>query len=291
MKLSASVTNFSWADPAADRLTSVAQAADDAGLDTLWVADHLMQADPTSADDEPMLEAYTTLGYIAARTTRIRLGTMVSAATFRSPALLIKAVTSLDVLSGGRAWLGLGAGYQHDEAAAMGLELPPVAQRFAALTDILELARKMWAGDDAPFDGHTVRAERPIASPLPATRPHPPILIGGTGKQRTLKLVAEYADACNVFDIPDGGTAVRGQLEVLAEHCAAVGRDYNTIDRTISTGIVAEEPVSSIVERFGRLADLGITHVVTIARGRPLTETDMATLGAAASQLRTEGAR
>jgi len=291
MKISASLTNFSWTHPAtdgmADRLIGAAEAADSAGLDTLWVADHLMQADPTSSDDEPMLEAYTTLGYLAARTARVRLGTMVSAATFRSPALLIKAVTTLDVLSGGRAWLGLGAGYQQNEATAMGLELPPVGERFAALTDILELARQMWAGDDSAFEGRTMRAERPISSPPPATRPHPPILIGGTGKQRTLRLVAEYADACNVFDIPDGGTAVRGQLDVLAEHCATVGRDYDTIDRTISTAIDEDEPVDSVVERFAHLAELGITHVITIARGRPLTETDMTTLGAAAAQLRT----
>ena len=293
MKISASLTNFSWTHPAtdgmADRLVGTAEAADSAGLDTLWVADHLMQADPTSSDDEPMLEAYTALGYVAARTTRVRLGTMVSAATFRSPAMLIKAVTTLDVLSGGRAWLGLGAGYQQDEAAAMGLALPPVGERFAALTDIVELARQMWAGDDSPFDGRTMRAERPVGSPLPATRPHPPILIGGTGKHRTLRLVAEYADACNVFDIPDGGAAVRGQLEVLAEHCTAVGRDYNTIDRTISTAIDVDEPVDSVVERFAHLAELGITHVITIARGRPLTEADMTTLGAAGAQLQADG--
>jgi F420-dependent oxidoreductase-like protein len=296
MRVSASLTNFSWAHAAAGKvaagaglaepLAATAQAADEAGLDTLWVADHLMQADPTSSDDEPMLEAYTTLGHLAARTERVRLGTMVSAATFRSPALLIKAVTTLDVLSGGRAWLGLGAGYQQDEADAMGLELPPVAQRFAVLTDVLELARRMWAGDDSAFEGRTVRAARPISSPRPVTQPHPPILIGGTGKQRTLRLVAEYADACNVFDIPDGGTAVRGQLEVLAQHCADVGRDYESIDRTIATGIDADESVDAVVDRFGRLAELGITHVITIARGRPLVAADMATLGAAAVQLR-----
>jgi F420-dependent oxidoreductase-like protein len=288
MRISASLTNFSWHDSPADSaapLAAVAQAAEDAGLDTLWVADHLLQADPSSSVDEPMLEAYTTLGYVAARTSRIRLGTLVSAATFRSPALLIKAVTTLDVLSGGRAWLGLGAGYQQDEADAMGLDLPPIGRRFAALVDILELARRMWAGDESTYDGRTVRATRPIGSPRPATQPHPPILIGGTGKQRTLRLVAEYADACNVFDIPDGGAAVRGQLAVLAEHCADLGRDYAEIDRTISTGIQADEPVDSVVERFGRLAELGITHVITIARGRPLDAADMATLGAAAAQL------
>jgi F420-dependent oxidoreductase-like protein len=295
MKISASLTNFSWTHPdaagLAEPLVATARAADDAGLDTLWVADHLLQADPASSIGEPMLEAYTTLGYLAARTRRIRLGTMVSAATFRAPALLIKAVTTLDVLSGGRAWLGLGAGYQQDEAGALGLDLPPVGRRFDTLSDILELARRMWSGDDSTFAGRTVHATRPTGSPRPVTRPHPPILIGDTGKHRTLRLVAEYADACNVFDIPDGGAAVRGQLEVLARHCADVGRDYADIDRTISTGIEADEPLDSVVDRFGRLAELGSTHLIAIARGRPLGAADMRTLGAAAAQLNSGSAR
>jgi F420-dependent oxidoreductase-like protein len=290
MRVSVSITNFSWnGEGLMPGLLSVAEAADSEGLDTLWVADHLMQADPASRVDEPMLEAYTTLAYLAARTTRIRLGTMVTAATFRAPSLVVKTVTTLDVLSGGRAWLGLGAGYQQDEADAMGLNLPPVPERYDALTDILELAEQMWAGDASAFAGRTVDAEHPVASPAPATRPHPPVLIGGTGKKRTLRLVAEHADACNLFDIPDGGTAVREQLAALAEHCADVGRDYDDIDRTISTSIDASEPVASVVDRFARLADLGITHAVTIARGRPLTTRDVSTLAEAASRLGTPG--
>ena len=150
MKLSVSVTNYSWPErEIGSRLLHLASFLDTTAVDTLWVADHLLQADPSSRPDEPMLEAYTVLGYLAAATSRLRLGTMVTAATFRAPALLIKAVTTLDVLSGGRAWLGIGAGYNTDEATAMGLFMPETAERFAQMTDLLALARRMWAGDDA----------------------------------------------------------------------------------------------------------------------------------------------
>src|SRR3954452_10256714 len=148
MRLSVDVTNYSWPGGGArlrDALVEVAVAADEAGLDTLWVADHLLQADPSAMPDSEMLEAWTTLGLLAGRTQSIRLGTMVSAVSFRPPAVLIKAATTLDVLSGGRAWLGIGAGYHGDEAAAMGLPLPPPAERFDALEDTLRLARQMWS--------------------------------------------------------------------------------------------------------------------------------------------------
>ena len=205
MKLSVSVTNYSWPDGLHDRLATLARHLDPTAVDTLWVADHMMQADPSSKLDEPMLEAYTTLGYLAAVTSRLRLGTMVMAATFRAPVLLIKAVTTLDVLSGGRARLGIGAGYNADEARATGLFLPETAERFDRLTELLQLARQMWSGDETPYRGEYLRLEQPICSPLPMSSPRPPVLIGGTGERRTLRLVAQYGDACNLFDVPDGG--------------------------------------------------------------------------------------
>ena len=158
MKLSVSVTNYSWPDGLHDRLATLARHLDHTAVDTLWVADHMMQADPSSKLDEPMLEAYTTLGYLAAVTSRLRLGTMVTAAPFRAPALLIKAVTTLDVLSDGRAWLGIGAGYNADEARATGLFLPETAERFDRLTELLALARQMWSGDETPYRGEYVFA-------------------------------------------------------------------------------------------------------------------------------------
>jgi alkanesulfonate monooxygenase SsuD/methylene tetrahydromethanopterin reductase-like flavin-dependent oxidoreductase (luciferase family) len=171
-----------------------------------------------------MLEAYTTLGFVACATTRIRLGTMVTTATYRSPALLIKVVTTLDVLSGGRAWLGIGIGAGHfpQEAEILGLDVPPVAERYARMVDLLQLAARMWDGDQAPFHGSRIQAERPICIPRPIGHRRLPILIGGTGERRTLRLVAEYANACNLFDIPDGGRSLPRQLDVPARHCAEV---------------------------------------------------------------------
>jgi F420-dependent oxidoreductase-like protein len=288
MLVSLSITNFSWPDgpvALADRLAATARAAETAGLDTVWVPDHPMQSDPASRAAEPMLEAYTTLGFLAGQTSRVRLGTLVAAATFRAPALLTKAVTTLDVLSGGRAWLGIGAGYNEDEARAMGMFLPPVPERFERLADTLEIAKRMWSGDESAYHGRREHLEHPIHSPQPLSRPRPPILIGGTGERRTLRLVAEYADACNLFDIPDGGHAVRRQLDVLAQHCADVGRSYDQIERTITTALQPDEPVSRFVERCRTLGGLGIQHVIVITRGRPWTDDGVDTLGAAAAQL------
>jgi alkanesulfonate monooxygenase SsuD/methylene tetrahydromethanopterin reductase-like flavin-dependent oxidoreductase (luciferase family) len=283
MKLSVSVTNYSWADRIHTRLASLADFLDGAAVDTLWVPDHLLQADPASSPSEPMLEAYTALGYLAAATSRIRLGTMVTAATFRAPALLIKAVTTLDVLSAGRAWLGIGAGYNGDEARAMGLFLPETAERFARMTELLRLARHMWGGDETPFRGEYLDLEHPVGRPLPITTP--PVLIGGTGERRTLRLVAEFGDACNLFDVPDGGAAIRRQLGVLDRHCVDVGRPPDEIERTVTTALKEGENSDELAERCRALGELGVQHVVAIARGRPLTETDLNCLAGAADQL------
>lgn len=286
MKLSVSVTNYSWPDKQiGERLGSLAGFLDGTSVDTLWVADHLLQADPSSRLDEPMLEAYTTLGYLAANTSRIRLGTMVTAATFRAPALLVKAVTTLDALSGGRAWLGIGAGYNADEAQAMGLFLPGAAERFARMTELLRLARQMWSGDESPFRGSYLELERPIGSPRPIASPWLPILIGGTGERRTLQLVAEYGDACNLFDVPDGGRAIRRQLEVLTRHCADIGRRAEEVERTVTTALEPGESSDRLVERCRALGDLGVQHVVVIARGRPWANEDLESVAGAASQL------
>ncbi len=277
------MTNYSWPSGPqglAGELSGIAAAADEEGLDTLWVADHLLQADPNAVADSEMLEACTTLGFLAGRTERIRLGAMVSAATFRAPALLIKAVTSLDVLSGGRAWLGLGAGYHEQEAREMGLDLPPVPERYARLEDTLQLALQLWNDDRTPFHGQHHVLERPVGNPRPLSAPHPPILIGGMGERRTLRLVAQYADACNLFDIPDGGTTVRRKLEVLQRHCDDVGRPYGEILKTISTRLEPGQTPDGFARELERIAQLGIEHAVVITAG-PFTREAVATLGAA----------
>ena len=291
MRVSLSVTNYSWPSGPqglGPELARLAGAADQSGVDTVWVADHLLQADPTAApDDSEMLEAYTTLGFLAAQTQRVRLGTMVTGVTFRPPALLVKAVTTLDVLSGGRAWLGIGAGYQQDEAQAMGLPLPAVAERFERLEETLQIAARMWAGDDAPFEGRHYRLQRPAGSPLPVRRPHPPVLVGGTGERKTLRLVARYADACNLFDIPDGGRTVTHKLEVLARHCDQVGRPFDQIEKTLSTRLEAGESTAAFVGRCAAAAALGIEHVVVITSG-PWTSGVLATLAEAIPSLRED---
>jgi alkanesulfonate monooxygenase SsuD/methylene tetrahydromethanopterin reductase-like flavin-dependent oxidoreductase (luciferase family) len=293
MKLSVAVTNFSWPGGHGEfgsYVASLAHRLDRSAIDTLWVADHLLQADPDSSSEEPMLEAYTTLGFLACARTRIRLGTMVTAATYRSPALLIKAVTTLDVLSSGRAWLGIGIGAGHfpHEAEALGLDVFPVGERYARMVDLLQLAARMWDGDQAPFHGTHVRAERPICSPGPVGHRRLPILIGGTGERRTLRLVAEYADACNLFDVPDGGRSLRRQLDVLARHCSETGRSYEEIETTVTTVLQRDESPSLVADRCRALNDLGIQHVVFLTRGRPWAHKEIDTIQSAAYTLAPE---
>jgi F420-dependent oxidoreductase-like protein len=276
MRFSIGITDFSWPDKLAEELAGVAVAAEDAGLDTVWVADHLLQADPNSSADSAMLEAYTTLGFLAARTSRVGLGTMVSAVTFRPPALLIKAVSTLDVLSGGRARFGIGTGHHDGEARAMGLPFPPVGERFERMEETVRLAFRMWDGDSSPFEGAHYRLERPIGNPRPARRPK--LLIGGAGERKTLRLVARYADACNVFDIPDGGRTVRHKLAVLARHCEEAGRPYGEIEKTISTRLSPGESAESFAQRCTEFAGWGIEHAVVITAG-PWSTAGVETLG------------
>ncbi len=289
MRVSIGVTNFSWPGGPGGlgaELVRLVRAADQAGVDTVWVADHLLQADPTAGPDETeMLEAYTTLGFLAAQTERVRLGTMVSPVALRPAALLVKAVTTLDVLSGGRAWLGIGAGYHAEEAQALGLPLPPVAERFERLEETLQIATRMWAGDETPFEGKHYRLGHPADSPGPAQRPHPPILVGGAGERRTLRLVARYADACSLADIPDGGRTVTHKLAVLAGHCADVGRPYEAIEKTLGTRLEVGESSDDLVRRAAAAAALGIEHVAVITPG-PWKPERLATLAAAIPTLR-----
>lgn len=272
MRVSITVTDYSWPG-LTDSLGRIAAAADESGVDTLWVADHLLQADPRYTLDDPMLEAYTTLGFLAARTGRVRLGTMVTGATFRPPAVTIKAVTTLDVLSGGRAWFGIGAGHHEGEARTMDLPFPPVAERFERMDEIVRIALRMWSGDRSPFDGKHYHLADPVSSPQPVRRP--PILIGGTGERKTLRMVAKYADACNVFDIPDRGRTIRHKLDVLAQHCEQVGRPYGEIDKTVSTRLDPGESAADFAARCAVFAKWGIDHVVVLSP-QPWTEAAVA---------------
>jgi alkanesulfonate monooxygenase len=256
----------------ADDLAAIARAADDVGFDRISVMDHVWQIAVHGPAEHDMLEAYTTLGYLAANTSRARLLTLVTGVVYRDPGLLAKMVTTLDVLSRGRAMLGIGAAWNEEEARGLGLSFPPTAERFERLEEALQIVLQMWSPSQEPFEGVHYRLDRTLNVPQPLTRPRPPILIGGGGEKKTLRLVAQYADACNLFGSPE----LPHKLDVLREHCATVGRDPDTIEKTVvfhfdvgwRDGAVDEGRVDAEADRMlaelRRLADLG----VAVAHGR-----------------------
>jgi F420-dependent oxidoreductase-like protein len=263
MELGLHVSDFTWAGGpprvAAD-LTRIATAAEDAGFAKLSVMDHVWQIGHIGPPEHEMLEAYTTLGYLAARTSKIQLLAWVTAVVYREPGLLAKMVTTLDVLSEGRAWLGIGAAWNAEESHGLGLPFPPTAERFERLEEALQICLQMWSGDDKPYAGKHYTLDRTLNSPAALTRPHPPILIGGSGERKTLRLVAQYAQACNLFSGPD----LEHKLDVLRGHCDAVGRDYDEIQKTVITPLdpgPGGAGVDALIEELRRLAGLGFTHV------------------------------
>ena len=266
MKLGLQISSFSWPGGAAQigpTLGRVVRAADDAGFDSIWVMDHFFQIRSVGAATEPMLEGYTALGFMAANSSRARLGLMVGGVHYRLPALWAKATTTLDVLSGGRAWLGIGAAWNEEESRGLGFPFPPLGERFELLEDTLRFVHDMWQGErgtEKPFEGKHVRAIRLLNSPQALSRPHPPILVGGGGERKTLRLVAQYADACNVFGAPP---MLQRKFEILRQHCADVGRDPEQIERTTlqNVNLKAESP-AQVVDRFGELGDAGAQHVI-----------------------------
>lgn len=236
----------------------MAREADQAGLHSLWVMDHFFQIDMVGPPEEPMLEGYSALAYAAALTERITLGTMVTGIVYRHPGILVKTVTTLDVLSGGRAWLGIGAAWNDQEARGLGVPFPPAAERFERLEETLQIAHRMWKGDESAFKGGHFTLERPLNSPPALRTPHPPILIGGGGEKKTLRLVARYADACNLFD----GDDLPRKLDVLREHCEREGRDYAEIEKTSLGRFTGDPSVDQVVDVVGRLAEHGIDQVI-----------------------------
>jgi F420-dependent oxidoreductase-like protein len=233
--------------------------------------DHVWQIGNLGPPEHEMLEAYTTLGYLAAVTQRAKLMTIVTASTYRTPGLLAKIVSTLDVLSGGRAWLGIGAAWNEDEARGLGLFFPPLTERYERLEEILQICLQMWSDDDGPYNGQHYNLARTLNSPQTITRPHPPIMIGGAGEKKTLKLVARYAQACNIF----GSTDVAHKLEVLRAHCETEGRSYDEIEKGVILRFdVGErgERAGELVEELEKYAALGVQAVSgTLARVSELT--------------------
>ncbi|GAB2737938.1 LLM class F420-dependent oxidoreductase [Kitasatospora kifunensis] len=250
-------------DPAliAPTLARTARIAEQAGFARFTVMDHYFQMEtPHSVATEPMLEGYTTLGYVAAVTERMQLNLMVTGVMYRYPGLLAKIVTTLDVLSGGRAQLGLGASWYEREQRALGVPVVPVSERFERLEETLQICLQMWSDDDGPYQGRHYQLAETICVPRPLRNPRPPIIIGGSGEKKTLRLVAQYADACNLF-----GTSIEEvshKLDVLRAHCADVGRDYAAIEKTV---MWSRRPALSELDTFlteaEQLAKLGVSEL------------------------------
>ncbi|MFG1708180.1 LLM class F420-dependent oxidoreductase [Nonomuraea sp. M3C6] len=257
MKLGLTCPRFTWpgGDGAiAGRFAAVARGADEAGLHSLWVMDHFFQIPNFGSVADPMLEAYGALSYAAALTSRVTLGALVTGAVYREPGLLVKQVSTLDALSGGRAVLGIGAAWYEAEARGLGLRFPPLAERFERLEETLQIAQQMWSEEDKPYEGSHYRLERTLNAP----QARPPILIGGSGEKKTLRLVAQYADACNFLY----GADVRHKLAVLRTHCERLGRPYEDIEKTLHMRIPDGQHVEESVQRCAELAALGIDHVI-----------------------------
>ncbi len=268
---------FSWPDAPAcigPTFGRIARNAEAAGLTSLWVMDHFFQIGGIGPPELDMVEGYTALAFAAGQTSTIELGTLVTGVTYRHPGLLAKIVTSLDVLSSGRAWLGIGAAWNEEEHRALGVPFPSTKERFERLEEALQVCLQMWAGDDSPYAGKHYQLDRPLNVPQSLRRPHPPILIGGGGEKKTLRLVAQYADACNLFDTGLGPEGIPRKLDILRQHCEDVGRDIGEIEKTCLARVTlgrpgamapSGEPVATVdatVERLGLLSAAGIDTVI-----------------------------
>lgn len=267
MQIGLQVPSFTWpggAPAIAPILGGVAAAADEGGFASLWVMDHFFQIPIVGPAENDMLEGYATLAWLAARTERVRLGTLVTGVTYRHPGVLVKTVSTLDVLSGGRAWLGIGAAWFDREHHGLGVPFPPLGERFERLEETLRIAKQMWSGDAGAFRGRHYQLAETLCVPRPLQRPHPPILIGGQGERKTLRLVARYADACNLFAFV-GRDVLRQKLDVLRRHCDAEGRDFASIHRTaLGSANLApgKQTAKDVVAHCETLASLGFQELI-----------------------------
>ncbi len=267
MRIGLQVPSFTWPGGPVQigaRLAEIARTAEDAGFASIWVMDHFFQIRNVGRPEEPMLESYTTLGYLAGVTKKVRLGTMVTGVVYRHPGILVKEVSTLDVLSGGRAYLGIGAAWNEQESLGLGVPFPPPKERFERLEETLQIAKQMWSGKVAPYEGKHYRLAQTLNSPQPLTKPHPPILIGGSGEKKTLKLVAQYADACNLF-ARMGMDELRRKLDILKGYCQEIGRPYDEIERTVLDTVnlsPGNGTAADVIKTCRDLAELGIQHAI-----------------------------
>jgi F420-dependent oxidoreductase-like protein len=265
MKIGLQIPRFTWpgGDAAiAPTLKQIVQTADDGGFASLWLMDHLFQIRGIGAYTEPMLEGYSGLSYIAALTSKARLGTMVTGVVYRYPGLLVKTATTLDVLSGGRAYMGIGAAWNEQESKGLGVPFPPVAERFERLEEALQIAHQMWSGDNGPYNGRHYQLAETICEPMPLSKPHPPILIGGMGEKKTLRMVAQYADACNLF-YAYGRDEIVKRLDTLKRHCETLGRNYDAIEKTtLNTVPAGAVNITATIDILREQASLGFQQAI-----------------------------
>ena len=267
MRLGLQIPSFTWPEgPAAlaATLRRIAASADEGGFASLWVMDHFFQIPLVGPAEHEMLEGYSTLAFLAAATRRVRLGTLVTGVTYRNPGVLVKTVSTLDVLSGGRATLGIGAAWFEREHLGLGVPFPPLRERFERLEDALRIAKQMWSGEAAPFEGAHTRMAETLCVPQPLQRPHPPILIGGMGERRTLRLVARHADACNLFAYA-GASEVGRKLDVLRRHCDGEKRDFDAIERTTLGSVQlapGKQSPADVIRELRELAKVGVQHAI-----------------------------
>jgi len=287
MELDLHVSRFDWAGGPSGigpGVSDLARRAEAVGVRTMSFMDHYFQMDWMAPAEDPMLEGYTALGFLAGVTDRLRLRLLVTGVTYRHPGLLAKIVTTLDVLSGGRAELGIGAAWYDREHRGLGVPFPPVAERFERLEEAIQICLQMWSDDDGPYKGRHYDLEATLCSPRPVSSPRPRILIGGSGERKTLRLVAQYADACNLFGGPD---EVSKKVDVLRRHCEAVGRDPNEIEVTaMYRDIPAGATVEQVVQGAEEFAKVGVSTLVTGAMGHDPGGWLESTFGPAIDELR-----
>ncbi len=275
MRLGLQVPVFTYSHDQAqlgDTFAIIAQRAERAGFYSLWVMDHFFQIGFAGPPEMEMLEGWSTLAFAAGRTNHIKLGTMVTGVTYRYPGLLVKTATTLDVLSHGRAYFGIGAAWNEEEHKGLGVPFPPLVERFERLEETLQIAHQMWQGDEKPFHGTHYTLERPLNSPQSVQRPRPPILIGGSGERKTLRLVAQYADACNFFT-QLGKEGLQRKLNILRDHCQTLGRPYEEIEKTTLGPLTITRDgrndtlsPNQAIDTFGELAQQGIDHAIIILK-------------------------
>ena len=265
MKIGLQLPSFTWPGGAAQlsgKLAEIARVADDSGFFSLWVMDHFFQIRVVGPHSNDMLEGYSALSYLAALTTKVKLGTLATGVIYRYPGILVKTATTLDVISKGRSYFGIGAAWNEQESKGLGVPFPAISVRFELLEEALQIAKQMWSANNGPYHGKHNRLEETLCSPQPLSRPHPPILVAGGGEKKTLRLAAQYGNACNLFGTPE---TVAPKLTILKRHCDALGRDYASIEKT-TLGTVELAPgkmrVDDVIAHCKRLAEIGVQQAI-----------------------------